>query len=97
MTIWSLLGKDDFGHGVHPPEEKERTAALPIRRMPFPKEVVIPLRQHAGKPAKLVVHEGQGDLSTQPDGSSGQPVGCGVIEAAGGDLLSRGPTQDRGV
>ena len=45
----------------------------------------------------LVVHEGQDDLSTQPDGSSGQPVGCGVIEAAGADILSRGPTQDRGV
>jgi hypothetical protein len=45
----------------------------------------------------LVVHEGQDDLSTQPDGSSGQPVGCGVIEATGGDLLSRGPTEDRGV
>ena len=45
----------------------------------------------------LIVHEGQDDLSTQPDGSSGQPVGCGVIEAAGEDILSRGPTQDRGV
>ena len=45
----------------------------------------------------LIVHEGQDDLSTQPDGSSGQPVGCGVIEPAGEDILSRGPTQDRGV
>jgi Cu-Zn family superoxide dismutase len=45
----------------------------------------------------LVVHEGQDDLSTQPDGSSGQPVGCGVVEAAGEDILSRGPSQDRGV
>ena len=45
----------------------------------------------------LVVHEGQDDLSTQPDGSSGDPVGCGVIEAAGEDVLSRGDTQDRGV
>jgi Cu-Zn family superoxide dismutase len=45
----------------------------------------------------LVVHEGQDDLTTQPDGSSGQPVGCGVIEAAGEDILSRGPAQDRGV
>lgn len=45
----------------------------------------------------LIVHEGQDDLSTQPDGSSGQPVGCGVIEAAGEDILSRGPAQDRGV
>ena len=31
----------------------------------------------------VVVHEGQDDLSTQPDGSSGQPVGCGLIEPAG--------------
>ena len=45
----------------------------------------------------LIVHEGQDDLSTQPDGSAGQPVGCGVIEPASEDILSRGPTQDRGV
>ena len=45
----------------------------------------------------LVVHEGQDDLSTQPDGSSGQPVGCGVIEPSGEDILSRGPAEDRGV
>jgi len=45
----------------------------------------------------VVVHEGQDDLSTQPDGSSGPPVGCGVIEAAGEDVISRGPAPDRGV
>jgi Cu-Zn family superoxide dismutase len=45
----------------------------------------------------LVVHEDQDDLTTQPDGSSGQPVGCGVIEAANEDILSRGPAPDRGV
>jgi Cu-Zn family superoxide dismutase len=45
----------------------------------------------------VVVHEGQDDLSTQPDGSSGQPVGCGVIEPAGEDVISQGPAPDRGV
>ena len=45
----------------------------------------------------LVVHQGQDDLSTQPDGSSGQPIGCGVIEAAGEDVISRSDTPDRGV
>ena len=45
----------------------------------------------------VIVHEGQDDLSTQPDGSSGQPVGCGIIEAAGEDVISRGPARDRGV
>jgi len=45
----------------------------------------------------IVVHEGQDDLTTQPDGSSGAPVACGVIEAAGEDVLSRGPAGERGV
>jgi Cu-Zn family superoxide dismutase len=45
----------------------------------------------------LVIHQGQDDLSTQPDGSAGEPIGCGVVEAAGEDVLSRGDTQDRGV
>jgi Cu-Zn family superoxide dismutase len=45
----------------------------------------------------IVVHEGQDDLSTQPGGSSGDAIACGVIEAAGEDVLSRGDTQDRGV
>jgi superoxide dismutase, Cu-Zn family len=44
----------------------------------------------------IVVHERQDDLSTQPDGSSGQPIGCGVIEAAE-DVISRSDISDRGV
>jgi Na+-translocating ferredoxin:NAD+ oxidoreductase subunit C len=47
-----------FRHGVHPPELKELTAALPIRRMPFPEQVVLPLRQHAGAPAQALVKRG---------------------------------------
>jgi Cu-Zn family superoxide dismutase len=45
----------------------------------------------------LVVHTGQDDLSTQPDGSSGEPIGCGVIEAADEDVLSRAGDANRGV
>ncbi|HEX7941214.1 MAG TPA: hypothetical protein VF488_05390, partial [Gemmatimonadaceae bacterium] len=67
-----------FSHGVHPPEHKELTAHLPIRRMPYPDEVVLPLRQHAGKPAKLVVAKGQhverGDLLAAADGWVSSPV-----------------------
>jgi Cu-Zn family superoxide dismutase len=44
----------------------------------------------------LVVHEGQDDLSTQPGGDSGDPIACGVIEAAE-DVISRSGSQDRGV
>jgi len=45
----------------------------------------------------LVIHEEQDDLSTQPDGSSGRPIGCGAVEAAGEDQLSRANGGDRGV
>jgi electron transport complex protein RnfC len=67
-----------FSHGVHPPEHKELTAHVPIRRMPYPEEVVLPLRQHAGKPAKLVVAKGElverGDLLAAADGWMSSPV-----------------------
>ena len=67
-----------FRHGVHPPDRKELTAEVPIRRMPFPNEVVLPLRQHAGRPAKLVVRPGQrverGDLLAAADGFISAPV-----------------------
>jgi Na+-translocating ferredoxin:NAD+ oxidoreductase subunit C len=71
-------GASGFSHGVHPPEHKELTANLPIRRMPFPDEVVLPLRQHAGKPAKLIVRKGdhveRGDVIATADGWMSSPV-----------------------
>ncbi|HVX41137.1 MAG TPA: electron transport complex subunit RsxC [Gemmatimonadaceae bacterium] len=67
-----------FRHGVHPPESKDLTARLPIRRMPYPRQVVIPLRQHAGKPSRLVVKVGdrvhRGDVIGQADGFVSAPV-----------------------
>lgn len=74
----SLFGSFGFRHGVHPPELKSATAHLAIRRMPYPSEVVLPLRQHAGKPAKLIVREGdtvlRGDVIAEPDGFVSAPV-----------------------
>ncbi|HEX6058510.1 MAG TPA: electron transport complex subunit RsxC [Gemmatimonadaceae bacterium] len=71
-------GSFGFSHGVHPPEHKELTAHLPIRRMPYPDEVVLPLRQHAGKQARLVVRKGahveRGDLLAEADGFVSSPI-----------------------
>lgn len=67
-----------FRHGVHPPERKELTQNLPIRRMIFPAEIVLPVRQHAGKPAKIVVKRGdrveRGDTLAVADGFISSPV-----------------------
>jgi Na+-translocating ferredoxin:NAD+ oxidoreductase subunit C len=74
----SHVGSFGFAHGVHPPEHKELTAHLPIRRMPYPDEIVLPLRQHAGKPAKLAVAKGayveRGDVLATADGFVSSPV-----------------------
>ena len=73
-----MLAQSGFRHGVHPPEHKELTNTLPIRRMPWPKEVVLPLRQHAGKPARAIVRVGQrverGDVVADADGFISSPV-----------------------
>ena len=67
-----------FRHGVHPPEEKELTSHLPIRRMPYPDELVLPLRQHAGMPARLCVKPGdrveRGDKLAEADGFMSVPI-----------------------
>jgi H+/Na+-translocating ferredoxin:NAD+ oxidoreductase subunit C len=79
-----------FRHGVHPPEQKALTSALPIRRMPYPEELVIPLRQHAGKPARLCVavgdHVERGDVLGEADGFFSVPIhasSAGTVTAVG--------------
>src|SRR5690554_4353763 len=47
-----------FRKGIHPPGNKERTAALPVEVLPAPKEVVLPLSQHIGAPAQPLVSVG---------------------------------------
>jgi electron transport complex protein RnfC len=73
-----MFGHTTFHHGVHPPERKELTAGLKIRRLPFPGEVVLPLLQHTGKPAKPIVkvgdHVERGDLIAEPDGWVSSPM-----------------------
>jgi electron transport complex protein RnfC len=70
--------KSSFSHGVHPPELKNLTSSVRIRRMPFPAEVVLPLRQHAGKPARLLVARGdhveRGDKIAEADGFVSVPI-----------------------
>jgi len=70
--------RDSFRNGVHPPESKDRTSTVPIRRMPFPEVVVLPLRQHAGNPAKLLVRRGdrveRGDKIAEADGFISAPI-----------------------
>ena len=62
----SLFGTKRLWRGVHVPEHKDQTAHLPIRRLPFPPLLIVPLSQHAGKPARAIVHEGQEVVRGEP-------------------------------
>jgi len=69
-----LLGqlRRSFEHGVHPAHLKEQTADLPIQRVPFVKDYVMPLGQHIGVPCEAVVTAGErvrrGQLIAKPGG-----------------------------
>jgi Na+-translocating ferredoxin:NAD+ oxidoreductase subunit C len=83
-----LKRSSGFRHGVHPPDSKQLTRAVPIRRMPFPAEVVLPLRQHTGKPARLIVARGdrveRGDTIAEADGFMSVPIhasAAGVVKS----------------
>ncbi len=67
-----LMQRNTFGHGIHPPEHKDETSHLSIRRFPFAPVLIVPLSQHLGKPAVPVVRAGQevvrGQTIAEPDG-----------------------------
>ncbi len=58
MLSFLNRGASSFSHGIHPEDYKEMTRDLPLERMPFMEEVVLPLRQHLGAPSKPLVKPG---------------------------------------
>jgi electron transport complex protein RnfC len=61
--------------GVHPPDYKELTRAIPIKDASLPQEVFIPLSQHTGSPSRPIV-------------SPGDRVKCGMKIAEATGLVS---------
>ena len=51
--------------GVHPDDHKRPAADAPLRELPLPKRLYIPLQQHVGQPARPVVLVGQTILKGQ--------------------------------
>jgi electron transport complex protein RnfC len=71
MKPLGLLHRN-FEHGVHPAHHKQQTEDLPIQRVPFGKDYIMPLGQHIGVPCRPVVGEGEqvrrGQLIAEPGG-----------------------------
>ncbi|MFB6259829.1 MAG: electron transport complex subunit RsxC [Thiohalorhabdaceae bacterium] len=67
-----------FPGGIEPPEHKELTSESPIRRLPVPDVLHVPLKQHIGNAAQAVVQAGdhvrKGDVIGKPEGFVSVPV-----------------------
>lgn len=70
-TPAGTYSRKTFSHGVHPPENKGATEHKSIRRLPFPDEMIVPLSQHTGAPARPIVREGQEVVRGEPIAEAG--------------------------
>ncbi|HEY7886363.1 MAG TPA: electron transport complex subunit RsxC [Cellvibrionaceae bacterium] len=59
IKTWEIPG------GVHPPENKTQSLQLPLGTVSLPKQLILPLSQHIGTPAKAVVAVGDSVLGGQ--------------------------------
>lgn len=67
-----------FHGGIHPDDYKSLTENLPLEKMPNPKQIVLPLSQHIGKPAKSLVAKkdsiNAGQLIGEAEGFVSSPI-----------------------
>ncbi len=63
-----------FHGGIHPPEQKFLTMHKPIRNLPLPKVLVLPLKQHIGQKGDIQVNVGDNVLKGQPLTNSPHPM-----------------------
>ena len=71
-----------FRGGVHPNEYKSLTENHPFEQMPNPKQIILPLSQHIGKPAKALVAKKDevkaGQLVAEAEGFVSAPIHSSV-------------------
>ncbi len=70
--------QNTFKHGVHPPENKSETNGFSIRQFSFSPLIILPVSQHIGAPAIVIVREGEevvrGQLLAKADGYMSVPL-----------------------
>ncbi len=77
-----------FHGGVHPPEHKLESTTQPIRALPIPSRLVLPLRQHVGNVPKVLVEVGQyvrkGQLLAEAEGN----ISAAVHASSSGTIVA---------
>ncbi|MCT4705691.1 electron transport complex subunit RsxC [Enterobacteriaceae bacterium H16N7] len=68
LNFFNRFKKDriwDFDGGIHPPEMKSQSNGTPLRQVPLPKQLFLPLKQHIGAEGELCVKAGDHVLRGQ--------------------------------
>lgn len=76
--------------GVHPDDHKRPAADAPLRELPLPKRLYIPLQQHVGQPARPIVLVGQTVLKGQLIAEAQGNISAPVHTSASGKIVSIG-------
>lgn len=80
-----------FKGGVHPPDHKAESSGRPIHAAPVPRQLVIPLRQHIGNPAKPAVNVGDRVLKGQLIGEADGTISAAVHASSSGTVAAIEP------
>jgi len=86
-----LFGLKTFKGGVHPRGMKSISENAAIKEMPIPDELVIPLSQHTGAPAELLVKKGDKVLKGQKIGEAKGFISACVHSPASGEVTNVAP------
>src|SRR5690606_19405027 len=80
----------DFHGGIHPPENKTQSNSQPIRTIPLPAQLVLPLGMHAGAAAKAIVDVGEQVLKGQKIADANGVVSVPVPAPTAGKVIAIG-------
>ena len=85
LNVWDIHG------GIHPPERKELSNRTPVRQMPLPARLIVPLTQHLGAPAEPCVTLGETVLKGQLIADASGFVSVPVHAPTSGTVAFIGP------
>lgn len=78
----------DFPGGIHPAENKTQSTGLPIQDAGIPEQLILPLSQHIGAPAKVLVTEGQRVLKGEKIAEAQGRISAAVHAPTSGTVLA---------
>jgi len=71
-----------FTGGIHPDDAKNLSKNCALEHIPLPASVVLPVSQHLGAPAKVIVEQGRtlkkGEMVAEPGGFVSIPIHASI-------------------